>query len=443
MKTKIILVLIVIALFESMQISAQSKSTITTPRGSSVTNSNPSEIWDDDDKDSISLVWANLYPNATEYGTRTATPTYNCHSYAWNMSEGGATCWIANAYNTAEDIYWTDNSYIQTTEEYASKISYYNDDHSAVQTSTQGIYISKWGQVVLMQHARDYGPAIYNMSYRKYYRLNLGITGSESLLCSGSQRTFTSNSSISGSTYNWIKDSNLSYVSGANTTAYRVQGSGSGEAYIYLQMTAPSGEVATSSQKEFWVGTPLIIDREVDGYDYYAGYPVCPGDHYLSVTPVGDGAGTATWTVPSGITYFVGTNTLDFTFPSSSYGLNFSARSANTCGTGSSYSFFITKKTYGCSKGFSIILYPNPASDYVTVSIDDQAEEYMETETNDGKLNNYTIKIFNSQSYLISTLKRSGQNFEIPIQELKKGTYIVEVSDGINSCSEQLIVNNE
>jgi hypothetical protein len=81
-------------------------------------------------------------------------------------------------------------------------------------------------------------------------------------------------------------------------------------------------------------------------------------------------------------------------------------------------------------------------SDCVTVSIVYQAEESMESDTNGGELNNYTVKIYNNQSYLVSTLKRSGKSFEIPIQDLKKGIYIVEVSDGINSCSEQLIVNN-
>lgn len=414
MKTKHIFIILVFALLHQTQISAQNPPTIeiTTPKGMDFDAYQTPEIWDSTEKANFSTTYASQYPQATEIGSSSSTNTYNCHSYAWNMSEGGPTCWIGWVTTSEEDIYWTDYSYTTTTESNASKISYYSDDHSAIQTSTQGVYRSKWGNKVFMQHARGYGPAAYEMDDRRYYRLNLYITGSEALLCSGSQRTFTSNSSISGSTYSWIKDSNLSYVSGANTAAYRVQGSGSGEAYIYLQMTTPGGEVATSSQKEFWVGTPQITDREVDGYNYYSGYQVCPGDHYLSVTPEGDGAGTATWTVPSGITYFVGTNTLDFTFPSSSYGLNFSVRSANTCGTGSNYSFFIRKKTYGCSKGFSITLYPNPASDYVTVSIDDQAEESMERDSNGGELNNFTIKIYNNQSNLISSLKRSEISLE-------------------------------
>jgi hypothetical protein len=107
--------------------------------------------------------WVALYyPQATEINAPSATTTYNCHSYAWNKSEGGPTCAVAYyADATNESIYWTDYSYIETTEPYTSKISYTSDDHSAIQTSTQGAYISKWGDLPLMRHARDYG--IYNM----------------------------------------------------------------------------------------------------------------------------------------------------------------------------------------------------------------------------------------------------------------------------------------
>ncbi|MDR2911118.1 MAG: hypothetical protein LBV47_07130 [Bacteroidales bacterium] len=34
----------------------------------------------------------NSYPQATVLAN--ASNTYNCHSYAWNMKEGGPTCWL-------------------------------------------------------------------------------------------------------------------------------------------------------------------------------------------------------------------------------------------------------------------------------------------------------------------------------------------------------------
>jgi hypothetical protein len=88
-------------------------------------------------------LYQNNYPQATVLAN--ASSTYNCHSYAWNMREGGPTCWL----NQSPDLhkYWDDGSYIQvTSESEAQKIFYYNGDHSAVKSSVvAGRYESKWG----------------------------------------------------------------------------------------------------------------------------------------------------------------------------------------------------------------------------------------------------------------------------------------------------------
>jgi hypothetical protein len=54
-----------------------------------------------------------------------ASNTYNCHSYAWNMKELGPTCWL----NDDPDLhwYWDDGSYELTTEANAQKICYYKN----------------------------------------------------------------------------------------------------------------------------------------------------------------------------------------------------------------------------------------------------------------------------------------------------------------------------
>jgi hypothetical protein len=61
----------------------------------------------------------------------------------------------------------------------------------------------------------------------------------------------------------------------------------------------------------------------------------------------------------------------------------------------------------------------------------------------DNAVQNYTVKIYDNNSYLLSTLKRSGNIFDIPITNMKKGTYFIEVSDGVNFGIEQLMVNDE
>jgi len=460
MKTRVFtaLFLLICVFIKPDQIAAQTQTTIYTPKGQSVTAYYQIPEMGYQDKLDWSIYVDSIYPQATELNPPSATTSYNCHGYAWHVSEGGSNRWIGFYYweQDDEDIYWTaqNPSYIETTEPYASKISYYEDNHSAIQTSTQGIYISKWGEGPLMRHARDYGLPDYEMDHRKYYRLNPYVTGSSDELCANSQRTYSSDTEITGSDYYWTRnESLLDYVSGQDSPDYRVKGKSGvkGNAWVQLQITTPSDEVATN-KKYFWVGVPIITNKKVDGGYYYPGMQICPGDHALNVTPVGGDAGTATWTVPPGIVYFVGINELDFTFPSSASGVAITTRSTNTCGTGSNSSFYLTKKYYGCSRSYAMTVYPNPASDNVTITM---IENPLLVEYSDSSINNlaitdakadepttYTIRIYNSQSILLSTWTRSGKSFNIPLINMRDGTYIIEVSDGKNSYRQQLFVKH-
>lgn len=108
---------------------------------------------------------ADLYPNAERLGS--ATRKYNCHAYSWHISEGGNNVWIGYTTDTAENIYWLDESYIETRESLATKVSY-SGNHSAVTTSTAGYYISKWGSWPLMRHYMTDCPEIYGSPSRFY-----------------------------------------------------------------------------------------------------------------------------------------------------------------------------------------------------------------------------------------------------------------------------------
>ncbi len=103
--------------------------------------------------------------------------TYNCHSYAWNLTDGGTVvCWINDSVKNQQNIkvpnlskYWTNDYYEETTSNNASRIHYYLSNHSAVVSQTvPGMYESKWGKGPVMRHAPGYGPYDY-MNYRKYY----------------------------------------------------------------------------------------------------------------------------------------------------------------------------------------------------------------------------------------------------------------------------------
>ena len=88
-----------------------------------------------------------------------STTTYNCHAYAWYMTEGGSAGWMGWTINPT-NVYWLDGSYISTTGA-ATKVSYLSDNHSAVTTSTPNIFISKWGEYALMRHPKAHVPLMH------------------------------------------------------------------------------------------------------------------------------------------------------------------------------------------------------------------------------------------------------------------------------------------
>lgn len=150
-------------------ISTQS-SAVYTPKGSIVSDTgvSPEELSDAEIIEYNNYTKA-LFPQATLL--KNSTTTYNCHAYAWHITEGGNAVWMG--FNTnPTSVYWTDGSYspINCTEA-GLKVSYANDNHSAVTTETEGVFISKWGPYPLMKHKKDYCP--YNSTSLKYYIKNL------------------------------------------------------------------------------------------------------------------------------------------------------------------------------------------------------------------------------------------------------------------------------
>lgn len=114
---------------------------------------------------------------------------YNCHAYAWHVSEGGDKVWIGiydnlDAKPIAEDVYWTDGSYIEVPENKATKVSYHESgDHSAIRLSSEW-YQSKWGSCALVKHHPNDVPSGYNPHMtKKYYKRNMWIEG-QTTICS-------------------------------------------------------------------------------------------------------------------------------------------------------------------------------------------------------------------------------------------------------------------
>ena len=116
------------------------------------------------------------YPNA-EFLSNSSN-TYNCHGYAWHISEGGNNVVIIDPEPYLADEFYGividgDGSYTSTSEpEQATKVAYYNlvhqeFIHSAVMTDQAGWVISKWGDGPLMRHHFEDSP--YDVSLPRYF----------------------------------------------------------------------------------------------------------------------------------------------------------------------------------------------------------------------------------------------------------------------------------
>lgn len=134
-----------------------------------------------------------------------ATRSYNCHAYAWHVSEGGDRVWIGMVSESDEDVYWEDGSYIEVPESLATKVSY-QGNHSSVRISNTE-YISKWGEGPLIKHSPNNVPPGYNpYATKKYFKrkpLDFSISGSE-VLCGTT--TYTLEGVPSGYLVSWSID---------------------------------------------------------------------------------------------------------------------------------------------------------------------------------------------------------------------------------------------
>lgn len=151
-------------LSNSSTIKADDTSTfVQTPNGTSVL----AWIMDEMSQNDINKAneWATSeYPNALFLSD--ASRRYNCHAYAWYISDGGEVVWIDD-----EQAFWQDNSYVSvSTETEATKVSFGATYHSAETSTTSGWFISKWGGYPLMYHEASDCP--YNASTLSYYKRN-------------------------------------------------------------------------------------------------------------------------------------------------------------------------------------------------------------------------------------------------------------------------------
>lgn len=246
------------------------------------------DAWTSSVKKKIKTYYQNNFPQATFLSE--ATSTYNCHNYAWNMTEGGDDYWMNDP-----SAYMTDWSYVETSSAYAEKIFYYMVPygyHSAVPSSVSGMYDSKWGSAPLMRHAPTYGP-YSNMNYRKYYAKPPKISG-HNIVTNTVSSTFSLAFAPLNLSINWIFNTSLFTAVGSTTgSSVTIKAKSSttvGTGTLTAQFKDSGGNIVATSTYAIYANrlptqsTPsLRVVRSSDGVEVYpSSTGLCPNTFYYA-----------------------------------------------------------------------------------------------------------------------------------------------------------------
>lgn len=192
------------------------------------------------------------------------------------------------------------------------------------------------------------------------------------------------------------------------------------------------------------VGPPLITNQRVDGSSYYGPTYICPGSHWLQVTPAGT-TSNANWTVESGVPFVVSPNYLDFYMYSNVASVAITANATNECGTGPNAAFYLMKNTWGCPSSFSIAASPNPVADELsvtTISTSDvsDAQLLFGTDLQDIPPSVGRAILFDGQGQSAVEGQWIDGKLKLNVKGLKRGLYFLHIYVDHKIYKEQIIV---
>jgi hypothetical protein len=352
-----------------------------------------------------------------------------------------------------------------------------------------GWFVSKWDGGPIVIHAVDSCPYYFDVIGipPTYYKKssasstannikgsNYSITGTKVVCAAGSQFTLSCGTPKSF-TVTWSSSSNITI---ANVNAYPVTASATGagtSGWIKATLNFPDGTSDTVTRIPVWMGVPTYISSistnqftpggtgyipitvPASGVDYYA-WPFNTGD---VVPPNGNidshGASSYSWT-SSGLTYTDNPVVVGYRYAAGYFTGHGSAtltvHASNACGTTTAFQALNVT-----SSGFSVRMSPNPASDQVTVNLapankngQPAPQKAVTSEPRSAAPASgpavpaavspvtYTVRIIDMVGTVYYTTKKTGDNFTVPVSNLKSGNYVLEISDGKTVSSKPLVV---
>jgi hypothetical protein len=396
--------------------------------------------------DQLSAIAADLFTNYN--GAELIDPPsykYNCHGYAWNVSEGGNKVWIGRYTITAEDIYWTDESYIEVAESIATKVSYHQDgNHSAIRLNSTW-YQSKWGWGgPLVKHHPNDVLVIYKPNLQKKYYIRPTISGS-SQICT--QETYTIEN-FPGATVAWSATPTgivscpptgnpvtVTKLTNGNITLTAVINNIYTITKNISVSTAPySLYISSYSNLTMWDANDFQV---LPGSGYYA---------YEGTLSLSDGVGLATsygWSFVSSTTgkpvsWWPNGGSVDVAMKQVDTNLTLKCTASNGCGSYYQYYTFTTGDI------IPMIITPNPSSTQVEVSVPDAVttNSVMSTATENLSVTSYSVTVVDSYGLTVYTATKTDKKFSILTSSFRNGIYAVIVSDGTNVYQKKLIVKH-
>lgn len=406
-------------LLNSITIYAQTPVTEYTPKGSTV-NAYITPEMSTSDRSYWDAYWASSGRTYLYYfgGSYSSSNRFNCHGYAWHMVEGGQPRWIGYTTTTDEDIYMTDGSYIKVCNEiYPGKVSWVGGDHSAITTSTPGIWISKWNKWPLIQHSKFDTPFGNNFAYYASTK----ITGDLSPLCGGTRVLSVQN--IPGATYSWTKSANITITGSTTSNSVTIQRNSYtyADCWVQVQITSPCSTtpVTTTVNLSPAINQVKVTAQSCEGSSQY---------YNLSALPSA-GMSNWNWTVGSGtfIIYNPYSSSTDVKVTGGG-ALNLSYKDA--CGTTRTSGATVWSTCYSYSYSIS----PNPTANSITISTSSLEK---------------AVDIPDIQEVIITDLRgnfKKQQKFQnaksvtIPINNLPPGIYVAEIKTENHTERKQFII---
>lgn len=178
---------------------------------------------------------------------------YNCHGYAWHISDGGDTVKIPNVSDVEKYFNGVNATYNQVSNiTNFCKVYYDGAEHSAIADSNDLSYVwSKWGNGPLVRHAPNDCP--YNNFTKKYYTL---IIAEQPTTIAKGCATNISALSINGATYNWDEVNSYVCATGTQSTG-TVTGlnitSGNNKGKVKVEISSPFSGTTVKGIKEIAV----------------------------------------------------------------------------------------------------------------------------------------------------------------------------------------------